>query len=90
MISRILQLLTQNPHIQKEQSFTKFSSFQNLLRDVWIAKHIYQTSMCFLLNFGVFECLCLIHYWPISTKGFVNLGLIPLSGYSAPCVVHPI
>ena len=63
MISCILQL-TQNPHIQKEQSFTKFSSFQNLLRDVWIAKHIYQTSMYFLLNFGVFECLCLIHYWP--------------------------
>ena len=57
MISRILQLLTQNPHIQKEQGFTKFSSFQNLLRDVWIAKHIYQTSMYFLLNFGAFECL---------------------------------
>ena len=57
MISHILQLLTQNPHIQKEQSFTKFSCFQNLLRDVWIAKHIYQTPMYFLLNFGVFECL---------------------------------
>ena len=34
---------------------------------------------------------------PISTKGFVNLALIPLSGYiyiyiyiCGPCVVHPI
>ena len=36
---------------------------------------------------------------PISTKGFVNLALIPLSGYIyiyiyiyiyGPCVVHPI
>ena len=70
----IMELTTQDPYILKEHTklykIIKFrviwtnteqdTAIQNLQTNVWIAGQ----SIHFLANFGVFEWLYLVQYWP--------------------------
>ena len=65
----VMGLTTQHPYIISERPLqnlqVSIQKLKNLVTNIWIAVHcLVQKSVQFLANFGVFEWLYLVQYWP--------------------------